>query len=57
MRNSKENPFRKYFEYLHELGEMSEEESALYYGIGREFIALIDGYIYSRWQIMVIGNV
>ena len=38
MRNAKENPFRRYLEYLHELGELSEAEELLYNGIGREFL-------------------
>ena len=42
MRNTKENPFRRYFDYLHELGELSKEEQSLYDGIGREFLALIE---------------
>ncbi len=42
IRHSKDNPFRKYLEFLHELGELSEEEQALYAGIGREFLATIE---------------
>lgn len=37
-----ENPFRHYLEFLHELGELSEEEAHLYSGIGREFIGLME---------------
>lgn len=42
MRNARENPFRRYLEYLHELGELSEEEEILYNGIGREFLNLLE---------------
>lgn len=42
MRNSKENPFRRYFDYLHDLGELSQEEIDFYNGIGREFLVLIE---------------
>lgn len=42
MRNSKENPFRRYFDYLHDLGELSQEELGFYNGIGREFLVLIE---------------
>ena len=39
---SKNNIFKKYLDFLHELGELTEEESVLYNGIGREFIQLIE---------------
>ncbi len=39
---SKNNIFKKYLDFLHELGEMTEDETALYNGIGREFIQLIE---------------
>lgn len=42
MKTSKENPFRRYFYYLHELGELSEEQEILYSGIGREFLAVLE---------------
>lgn len=42
MRTAKENPFRRYLEYLHDLGELSEDEEALYNGIGREFLNLLE---------------
>ncbi|MCD8306647.1 MAG: DEAD/DEAH box helicase family protein, partial [Clostridia bacterium] len=42
VKNSKENPFRKYLEYLHEMNELSDEEQELYNGIGREFISIIE---------------
>ena len=39
---SKNNIFKKYLDFLHELGELTEDESILYNGIGREFIKLIE---------------
>jgi superfamily II DNA or RNA helicase len=39
---SKNNIFKKYLDFLHELGELTEEEAILYNGIGREFIQLIE---------------
>ena len=42
MEHSKDNPFRRYLEYLHELGELSEKEEHLYNSIGREFINLLE---------------
>lgn len=40
--HAKENPFRQYMDYLHELGELSAEEETVYDGIGREFLSLIE---------------
>lgn len=42
MKHAKENPFRRYLDFLHGLGELSEEEEILYGGIGREFLSLIE---------------
>ena len=42
IRHTKENPFRHYLEYLHSLNELSDEEEALYAGIGKEFLTLIE---------------
>ena len=42
MKHSAENPFRRYFDFLHELNELSTEEESVYSGIGREFLALIE---------------
>ena len=39
---SKENPFRRYMEFLNELHELSADEQELYSGIGREFLSLIE---------------
>ena len=40
--HAKENPFQHYLDFLHELGELSENEQELYAGIGREFIQTIE---------------
>lgn len=42
MKHAKENPFRKYLEFLHSLEELSKEEGILYAGIGREFLSLLE---------------
>lgn len=42
MKNAKDNPFRRYLDYLYELGELTEEEQLLYHGIGREFLNLLE---------------
>lgn len=40
--HTKDNPFKRYLEYLKELDELTPEESAFCEGIGREFINLIE---------------
>ena len=42
MKHAKENPFRRYLEFLKEMDELSAEEEAVYAGIGREFLTLIE---------------
>lgn len=42
IKHAKENPFRKYMEFLDEIHELSLEEEELYSGIGREFLSLIE---------------
>ncbi len=42
MKHAKENPFRGYLEFLHDLHELSEEEALLYGGIGREFLSIME---------------
>lgn len=42
MRHAKENPFRRYLDFLYDLHELSETEEILYAGIGREFISVIE---------------
>lgn len=40
--HAKENPFKRYLDFLAELKEISKEEEMVYRGIGREFINLIE---------------
>ena len=42
IKHAKDNPFKKYMDFLKELGELFADEEVLYAGIGREFIALIE---------------
>lgn len=42
VKHAKENPFRHYLDYLHDLGELSVKEEELYGGIGKEFLTLIE---------------
>lgn len=42
IKHAKENPFRGYMEFLHEMNELSEEEEWVYSGIGREFLAMVE---------------
>ncbi|MDE7204002.1 MAG: DEAD/DEAH box helicase family protein [Lachnospiraceae bacterium] len=42
MKYAKENPFRRYLDFLYDMHELSEEEEVLYAGIGREFISVIE---------------
>ena len=42
MKNAKENPFRRYMDFLYELHELSADEEAVYNSIGREFLSLIE---------------
>ncbi len=42
MKHPKENPFRKYMDFLNDLHELSPEEETIYSGIGREFLCLIE---------------
>lgn len=42
IKHSKENPFRRYMEFLNEMKELSVEEEEIYLGIGREFLMLIE---------------
>ena len=46
--HSKDNPFKRYLDFRKELGELTEEESLLYSGIGREFINLIENTNMSK---------
>ena len=42
IKHAKENPFRKYMDFLNEMQELSAEENVVYSSIGREFLALIE---------------
>lgn len=42
IKHAKENPFRRYMEFLKEMNELSADEETVYSGIGREFLALIE---------------
>ncbi len=42
MKHTKDNPFRRYLEFLHEMQDLSPEEELLWTGIGKEFISLIE---------------
>lgn len=42
MKNAKENPFRRYLEFLYGLGEMPIVLQDIYNGIGREFLTLLE---------------
>lgn len=40
--HAKDKPFKRYLEYLKEMGELSAQEELLFQGLGREFINLIE---------------
>ncbi len=42
VRHAKENPFRRYLDFLNEINELSAAEQEVYSGIGREFLTLIE---------------
>ena len=42
IKHAKENPFRRYMDFLHEIQELSADEEKVYLGIGREFLSLIE---------------
>lgn len=42
IKHSKENPFRRYMDFLSEIQELSVDEEVVYSGIGREFLSLIE---------------
>lgn len=42
MKNARENPFRRYMDFLYELHELSADEEVVYDSIGREFLSLIE---------------
>ena len=46
--HSKENPFKRYLEYLKDLDELTSEEETFCQGIGREFTSLIENTTMSK---------
>lgn len=42
IKHSKENPFRRYMEFLYEMDDLNSDEIQVYSGIGREFLQLIE---------------
>lgn len=44
----KDNPFKRYLEFLKELDELNPEEEKFYQGIGREFISLLENTSMSK---------
>ena len=46
--HSKDNPFKRYMEFLNNLGELSQIEEEFYKGIGREFISLLENTNMSK---------
>lgn len=42
MKHAKENPFRRYMEFLNEMQELTVDEEEVYSGIGREFLSVIE---------------
>ena len=42
MKHSKENPLKRYMDFLYEIHELSDEELQVYNGIGKEFLQLIE---------------
>lgn len=42
IKHAKENPFRRYIEFLNEMDELSTDEEEVYAGAGREFLSLIE---------------
>ena len=48
IKHAADNPFKRYLNFLKELDELMSEEDALYGGIGREFIGLIENTNMSK---------
>lgn len=46
--HSKDNPFKRYLEFLNDLEELSQIEVEFYKGIGREFISLLENTNMSK---------
>lgn len=52
--HSKDNPFKRYLEFLNDLGELSQIEVEFYKGIGREFISLLENTNMSKVYKMTV---
>lgn len=48
IRHSKDNPFKRYLEFLNDLEELNQIEEEFYKGIGREFISLLENTNMSK---------
>ena len=46
--HSKENPFKRYLDFKNSINELSDDEKEIYYGIGNEFISLIENTSMSK---------
>ncbi len=42
IKHAKENPFRRYMEFLNDMQELSVDEKIVYSGIGKEYLSLIE---------------
>lgn len=47
--HSKDSPFKRYLEFLNELGELNKKEENFYKGIGKEFITILKIQICQRF--------
>lgn len=48
LRHSTDNPFKRYLDFLNDMGELTDEETTLYNGRGKEFISLIENTSMSK---------
>lgn len=46
--HSKDSPFKRYLEFLNELGELNKKEENFYKGIGKEFITMLENTNMSK---------
>lgn len=46
--HSKDNPFKRYLEFLNELGELNKKEENFHKGIGKEFITMLENTNMSK---------
>ena len=52
--HSKDSPFKRYLEFLNELGELNKKEENFYKGIGKEFITMLENTNMSKVYKMPI---